>query len=210
VVSARCLDGADESLRRQLSIVILGALRARKIPFRNPNGIKLPPESLDITEKQTRDFVERPFLEKLGDFEGDLQRARETASAQPWIQQHYDLQAKLQAYAIEHEKYKEHIEPEIESEVNRLLDDGEIARKLAKWFDRSIDDLPLQLRSIAEAYIPRWSELSAADQRVRADEADRELQEKIGARFEKARMDAGASQCRDACQICTTRHARRI
>ena len=42
-----CLDGADESLRRQLSIVILGALRARKIPFRNPNGIKLPPESLD-------------------------------------------------------------------------------------------------------------------------------------------------------------------
>lgn len=68
--------------------------------------------------------------------------------------------------------------------------DGEIARKLAKWFDRSIDDLPLQLRSIAEAYIPRWSELSAADRRVRADEADRELQEKIGARFEKARMDA--------------------
>ena len=68
--------------------------------------------------------------------------------------------------------------------------DGEIARKLAKWFDRSIDDLPPQLRSIAEAYIPRWSELSAADRRVRADEADRELQEKIGDRFEKARMDA--------------------
>jgi hypothetical protein len=62
---------ADDSFRRQLSIVILGrSTRNRKIPFRNPNGIKLPPESLDITEKQTRDFVERPFLEKLGDFEG--------------------------------------------------------------------------------------------------------------------------------------------
>ncbi len=218
-----CLDGADESLRRQLSIVILGALRARKIPFRNPNGIKLPPESLDITEKQTRDFVERPFLEKLGDFEGDLQRARETASAQPWIQQHYDLEAKLQAYAIEHEKYKEHIEPEIESEVNRLLDDwyrdgsvlvseaaewfckehdfertsvessstgnGEIAQKLAKWFNKPIGDLPPEQRKLAEAYIPNWPELYGADRRALADEADRQLQARLGARFEKARME---------------------
>jgi len=219
----KCLDGADESLRRQLSIVILGALRARKIPFRNPNGIKLPPESLDITDKQTRDFVERPFLEKLGDFEGDLQRARETASAQPWIQQHYDLEAKLQAYAIEHEKYKEHIEPEIESEVNGLLDDwyrdgsvlvseaaewfckehdfertsvessstgnGEIAQKLAKWFNKPIGDLPPEQRKLAEAYIPNWPELSGADRRALADEADRQLQARLGARFEKARME---------------------
>jgi hypothetical protein len=196
---------------------------ANRKPGRNKNGFKIPLESLDITERQTRDFVARPFLERLGDFDGDLQRARETASAQPWIQQHYDIDAKLQAYANEYEKSKQHIEPEIQSETNRLLDDwyrdasvlvsevaewfgkahdfegqmassssadgGEIARMLAQWFDKPIAELPPQLRAIAEAYVPGWPELSAADRRARADEADRRLQAVLGARFEQANSE---------------------
>lgn len=215
--------GADESFRRQFSILVLGAVRNREIPLRNKNGFRIPLESLDITERQTRDFVARPFLEKLGDFDGDLQRARETAAAQPWIQQHYDIEAKLQAYANEYEKSKQHIEPEIQRETNRLLDDwyrdasvlvseaaewfckahdfegatmessvqpaGEIAQKLARWFDSPIGDLPPKPRRIVELYIPSWQELSANDRRARAAEADLQVQATLSARFEKANRE---------------------
>lgn len=214
---------ADDSFRRQFSILVLVAVRSREIPVRNKNGFKIPPESLDITERKARDFAERHFLERLGDFDADLQRARESAAAQPWIQQHYDINAKLQTYANEYEKYKHHIEPEIQSETNRLLDDwyrdasvlvsevaewfckahdfagqmavsnsvgtGEIARKLANWFDNPLNDLPPPLRKIAELYIPRWSELSGADRRARANDADQKVQETIGARFEQAERE---------------------
>ncbi|MCM8623947.1 MAG: hypothetical protein NFW16_19980 [Candidatus Accumulibacter sp.] len=214
---------ADDSFRRQFSILVLAAVRNREIPVRNKNGFKIPPESLDITERQTRDFAERHFLERLGDFDADLQRARESAAAQPWIQQHYNIDAKLQACANDFEKYKQHLEPQIQSETNRLLDDwyrdasvlvfevaewfckahdfegqmtvsnsvgtGEIARRLAKWFDKPLDDLPPPLRKIAELYLPGWSELSDADRRARADEVDHQVQATLGDRFEKARMD---------------------
>lgn len=135
---------ADDSFRRQFSILVLGAVRNREIPVRNKNGFKIPPESLDITERQTRDFAERHFLERLGDFDADLQRARESAAAQPWIQQHYDIDAKLQAYANEYEKYKQHIEPQIQSETNRLLDDwyrdaSVLVSEVAEWFCKAHD-----------------------------------------------------------------------
>jgi len=214
---------ADDSFRRQFSILVLVAVRSREIPARNKNGFKIPPESLDITERQTRDFAKRPFLERLGDFDADLQRARESAAAQPWIQQHYDIDTKLQAYANEYEKYKQHIEPQIQSETNRLLDDwyrdasvlvsevaewfckahdfegqmtvsnsaegGEITQMLAKWFDKPTGELPPRLRAIADAYILRWSELSGAERRARADEADHQLQAVLGDRFEKANRE---------------------
>jgi hypothetical protein len=63
---------------------------------------------------------------------------------------------------------------------------GEIAQMLAKWFDRPIGDLPPRLREIAEAYVPGWPELTTADRRARADEADRRLQAVLGARFAQA------------------------
>lgn len=68
--------------------------------------------------------------------------------------------------------------------------EGEIAQMLTKWFGSPIDDLPPKLREIAEAYIPNWPELSGTDRRARADEADRQLQAKLGARFEQARKNA--------------------
>jgi hypothetical protein len=68
--------------------------------------------------------------------------------------------------------------------------DGEIAQMLGKWFDSPISDLPPKLREIAEAYIPNWPELSGAERRARADEADHQVQATLGHRFEKARMDA--------------------
>ncbi|MBO3708955.1 MAG: hypothetical protein J5X22_00025 [Candidatus Accumulibacter sp.] len=135
---------ADDSFRRQFPILVLVAVRNREIPLRNKNGFKIPLESLDITERQTRDFVERPFLEKLGDFDGDLHRTREAASAQPWIKQHCDIDAKLKAYANEFEKYKQHIEPQIQSETSRLLDDwyrdaSVLVSEVAEWFCKAHD-----------------------------------------------------------------------
>lgn len=135
---------ADDSFRRQFSILVLVAVRNREIPARNKNGFKIPPESLDITERQARDFAERPFLERLGDFDADRQRARGSAAAQPWLQQHYDIDAKLQAYANEYEKYKQHIEPQIQSETNRLLDDwyrdaSVLVSEVAEWFCKAHD-----------------------------------------------------------------------
>lgn len=213
-----CVVGANDSFRRQFSIVILGALRARKIPFRNPNGIKLPPESLDITEKQMRDFAKRRIEEDvpvpIREFDDDLQRVIPLAAAQPWM----NVETQLQALATEGEKFRQWVEAEIDIETDRLLDvwyrdgsvqvseaaewfcnehdfegtiiesnsAGEIAQKLAKWFDSPIDDVPLQLRPIAEAYIPGWPEMSGADRRARADEADRQLQAVRADRFEKA------------------------
>lgn len=135
---------ADDSFRRQFSILVLAAVRNREIPVRNKNGFKIPPESLDITERQTRDFAERHFLERLGDFDADLQRARESAAAQPWIQQHCDIDAKLQACANDFEKYKQHLEPQIQSETNRLLDDwyrdaSVLVSEVAEWFCKAHD-----------------------------------------------------------------------
>ena len=45
---------ADDSFRRQFSILVLAAARKREIPLRNKNGFKIPQESLDITESQRR------------------------------------------------------------------------------------------------------------------------------------------------------------
>jgi hypothetical protein len=67
---------------------------------------------------------------------------------------------------------------------------GEIAQKLAKSFDIQMGDLPPRLREIAEAYIPNWPEMSGAERRARADEADIQLQATLGARLEHARTEA--------------------
>lgn len=74
-------------------------------------------------------------------------------------------------------------------DVSIVQSNGEIAQKLARWFDSPLDDLPPKLREIAEAYIPNWHELSGADRRARADEADLQLQARLGARLEKGRME---------------------
>ncbi|SBT05700.1 hypothetical protein ACCAA_260063 [Candidatus Accumulibacter aalborgensis] len=82
---------ADDSFRRQFFILVLAAARKREIPLRNKSRFKIPQESLDITETQTRDFAKRHVEEKLlppgGAFDADLQRAQGLLSAQPWIQQ---------------------------------------------------------------------------------------------------------------------------
>ena len=48
---------ADDSFRRQFFILVLAAARKREIPLRNKSRFKIPQESLDITETQTRDFA---------------------------------------------------------------------------------------------------------------------------------------------------------
>lgn len=73
---------------------------------------------------------------------------------------------------------------------SRIQPVGEMAQMLAGWFDSPIDDLPLKPREIAEAYIPNWSELSGAERRARANEADLQVQATLGACFEKARRGA--------------------
>ncbi len=135
---------ADYSFRRQFSILVLVAVRSREIPVRNNNGSRILPESLDITERQKRDFSERLFLKGLGDFDADLQRARESVVSLPWTQQRYDIDTKLQTYANEYEKYKQHIEPQIQRETNRLLDywyrDAYVlVSEVAEWFCKEHD-----------------------------------------------------------------------
>jgi len=134
---------ADDSFRRQFSILVLAAARDGKIPIRNKNGSRIPQESLDITESQTREFAKRHVEEKLlppgGDFDADLQRAKGLLSAQPWIQQHCEIDAKLQAYAKEFEKHNKHIEAVVQSETTRLLDDwyrdaSVLVSEVAEWF----------------------------------------------------------------------------
>lgn len=66
---------------------------------------------------------------------------------------------------------------------------GELAQKLAKWFDKPICDLPQEPRSLAETYIPTWSELSGADRQARADEADRQVQAVRADRLEKVNRE---------------------
>jgi hypothetical protein len=139
---------ADDSFRRQFSILVLAAARDGNIPIRNKNGVRIPQESLDITESQTRDFAKHHVEEKLlppgGDFDADLQRAKGLLSAQPWIQQYCGIEAKLQAYAKEFEKHKQHIETVIQSETTRLLDDwyrdaSVLVSEVAEWFCRAHD-----------------------------------------------------------------------
>jgi hypothetical protein len=139
---------ADDSFRRQFSILVLAAVRKREIRLRNNNGFRIPQESLDITESQTRDVAKRHVEEKLlppgGDFDADLQRAQSLLSAQPWIQQHCDIDAKLQAYAKEFEKHKEFIESVVQSETRRLLDDwyrdaSVLVSEVAEWFCKTHD-----------------------------------------------------------------------
>ena len=139
---------ADDSFRRQFSILVLVAARKREIPLRNKNGFKIPQESLDITESQTRDSAKRHVEQKLlppgGDFAADLQRAQGLLSAQPWIKQHCDIDAKLQAYAKDFEKHKEFIESVVQSETRRLLDDwyrdaSVLVSEVAEWFCKTHD-----------------------------------------------------------------------
>lgn len=48
-----------------------------------------------------------------------------------------------------------------------------VTKALEQWFDLSLDELPPETRKVAEAYIPRWSELSASERRTYADQVDR-------------------------------------
>jgi len=67
--------------------------------------------------------------------------------------------------------------------------DGELARMLAKWFDKPIDALPQRLREVAKAYIPKWPELSSAERRARANEVDRQLATKLALKIRRADRD---------------------
>lgn len=60
-----------------------------------------------------------------------------------------------------------------------------VAGRLDKHFGKPLGELSPELREIAVAYIPKWSELSAIERKAKAQEADRQRDVKTGLRNRK-------------------------
>ena len=172
IKSRAAQDFDDEVKRRAAHNEGLQAIaRLPEKPILTPEAIMQSPLWRDVREEQTRLLAEKESSEArdwMKDrFRKGFVRLSEVAD---WLRKDQGFDVMI-----------------VESSI---AGNGEIAQKLAKWFDTPISDLPREQSDIAEAYIPRWAELSGAERRTRAADADRELQERIGARFERARMDA--------------------
>lgn len=60
-----------------------------------------------------------------------------------------------------------------------MKDNYSVVQALAQWFDKQLTTMPDEPRGIAEAYLPEWSELSAAEREKRALEIDKKRDKKI-------------------------------
>jgi hypothetical protein len=70
-----------------------------------------------------------------------------------------------------------------------MKDKYSVAQALAQWFDKQLTAMPDEPRRVAEAYIPKWSELSDVQRTDRALEIDR--QRNIKAQIKLASANRG-------------------
>jgi hypothetical protein len=129
-------------------------------------------------------FMQSPVLKVAREEHANLLSDRELREASDWTKERYRKGFILVSEVADWLRKEQGFDVTIVDPS--IPTDGELARMLAKWFDKPIDALPQRLREVAKAYIPKWPELSSAERRARANEVDRQLATKLALKIRRA------------------------